>query len=94
MRRGLATAAGGTAVGLLAGRPSPAAASWPARSLTDADARRVDPMQFMSVAQLREWQAALDDIGLRATGSAVHAQCCCPPAMKGRGSRPRAITRR
>jgi hypothetical protein len=74
MRRGLATAAGGTAVGLLAGRPSPAAASWPARSLTDADARRVDPMQFMSVAQLREWQAALDDIGLRATGSAVHAK--------------------
>jgi hypothetical protein len=57
---------------MLVPRSASAAARFPKASLTAGDAARVNPSQFMPLAQLREWQLALDDLGLRATGSRVH----------------------
>jgi hypothetical protein len=47
---------------------------WPRRRLTARDALTVDPREFMPLGELRAWQARLNEIGLRATGSRVHAR--------------------
>jgi hypothetical protein len=75
LKRGVALAAAGTAANLLATRPAFAAGyRWPTAPLTAADAVRVNPRQFMPLGQLRDWQYALDDLGLRATDSPTHNQ--------------------
>ncbi len=63
-------AAAGTAMFLRA--PSASAASLPSGVLTGSATTAVNPAQFVSSAQLRTWQASLNDIGLRATGSPRH----------------------
>jgi hypothetical protein len=75
LRRGFTLAAAGATADLLTTRPALAASTrWPTAPLRAADAVRVNPGQFMPVGQLREWQYALDDRGLRATGSSSHNQ--------------------
>ena len=71
LARGLVLGAAG-ALGRFA--PSAFAAAPGAGALGSAAQARVDPAQFTSLAQLTDWQHALDDIGLRATGSTVHAR--------------------
>jgi hypothetical protein len=44
------------------------------RPLTAADALKVDPHEFTPLGELRGRQARLDELGLRATGSRVHAR--------------------
>jgi hypothetical protein len=75
LSRGLALGA----LGALGGVSLPSLASaarrpWPTAPLGAAAALSVDPSQFMPITQMAAWQHALDDIGLRATGSAVHAR--------------------
>jgi hypothetical protein len=75
LRRGFALAAAGTGANLLGVRPALAGTPrWPTARLSAADAVRVNPRQFMPLWQLRDWQSALDDLGLRATGSPTHDQ--------------------
>jgi len=57
---------------LLAQYAAAAPAVWPSAPLPPADAEQVDANQFLSAAQLRDWQVDLDRRGLRATGSAAH----------------------
>jgi hypothetical protein len=70
----------GVAAGALAGfggvlEPALAAGrGWPGRRLSGADALKVDQREFMPLGELRGWQERLDEIGLRATGSRVHAR--------------------
>ena len=47
-------------------------ATWPARALTEADAAKADPTQFIPEAQLKSWGYELDAVGLRATGNPAH----------------------
>lgn len=65
---GAATAAAGIALG---GPPIARAARhrWPSAALSAAQARRIDPDQFLPASQLRSWQSQLDGLGLRATAS-------------------------
>ena len=42
---------------------------WPSEQLGAAQARNVDPRQFLSAGQLRAWDIELDALGLRPTGS-------------------------
>jgi hypothetical protein len=72
LRRGAALAAAGTAWGALPRRAVATPRRWATGSLSPRAGLRVDPRQFMPAWQLREWQASLDALGLRATGSAVH----------------------
>jgi hypothetical protein len=44
---------------------------WPSKRLDSAQARRVDPGQFLSERQLRAWNVDLDALGLRPTGSSA-----------------------
>jgi hypothetical protein len=69
-RRGVLTSAAAVAGAALL-RPTSAHAA-PTARLTGAAARRVDSAQFLPAAQMRAWQEAVDDIGLRATGSKAH----------------------
>lgn len=46
--------------------------TWPNRALTAADASKVDPLQFISEAQLKAWAIETDAQGLRATGNIAH----------------------
>lgn len=46
-----------------------AAGRWPSKQLSAAQARNVDPRQFLSAGQLRAWDIELDALGLRPTGS-------------------------
>jgi hypothetical protein len=48
-----------------------AAARWPSKRLDLAQARSVDPGQFLSERQLRAWDIELDALGLRPTGSSA-----------------------
>ncbi len=45
-------------------------ARWPGKGLDAAQARQVDPTQFLSARRLRAWNVELDELGLRPTGSA------------------------
>ncbi|GAA2768872.1 hypothetical protein GCM10010103_79160 [Streptomyces paradoxus] len=47
--------------------------SWARPQMHSRPARWVDAARFLPVATLARWQQALDDRGLRATGSAAHA---------------------
>lgn len=70
-----AVLAGGSAAAAAALIPSTranAAVGWPRHTLTGAAARRVDPARFIPRRQLHVWMEAVDDIGLRATGSRRH----------------------
>jgi hypothetical protein len=70
---GIATGAAASFGGLLS--PSLGVArEWPRGRLRARDALKVNPGEFLSVAQLQSWQDALNDIGLRATGSRTHAK--------------------
>lgn len=78
-RRLLGAAAAATATGLVAAAPAHAgpaatlgASQWPHGQLTATATRQVDPAQFISRRQIHAWQEAVDDIGLRATGSRSH----------------------
>ena len=46
--------------------------SWPSAALTADDANIVDASQFIAQDQLQTWGVQLDQLGLRATGSAAH----------------------
>jgi hypothetical protein len=70
LRRGVSLAAAGLTADLLA--PGLARATWPSGRLGGAAALRVAPHQFMPLWQLNEWQAILDQRGLRATASPAH----------------------
>jgi hypothetical protein len=70
---GLAGAASRLALPGLARGMARSSSPWPSAPLSGAATTSVDPSQFMGVGQMRDWQSALDGIGLRATGSAVHA---------------------
>jgi hypothetical protein len=71
LRGAAGLAAAGTAMSLFPGRVL-AARQWPTARLAVNDALRVNARQFMPTRQLRDWQSALDEIGLRATGTPVH----------------------
>ena len=76
-RRQLLLGAGGLGLAAMGGTmlPEPAAGAtpaWPAGRLPAAAATTVDPTQFLSVGQLRQWHAELDAMGMRSTGSPVH----------------------
>ncbi|MDB5988493.1 MAG: hypothetical protein JWR16_3546 [Nevskia sp.] len=45
---------------------------WPSAALSADNAVTVDPQQFLSAAQLQNWQVDLDHRGLRATGTTAH----------------------
>jgi hypothetical protein len=66
--------AGGTALGgaMLLPAPSASAVGRQAGTLTGSAVTAVDPNQFVTAAKLYDWQDALNDIGLRATGSSRH----------------------
>lgn len=51
-----------------------AAVDWPRAALPASAAAKVDSAQFLPISQLRDWQADLDQRGLRATGSPAHEQ--------------------
>lgn len=67
---------GAAAAGLaLTGVPAQGATSksaWPTAKLTGASAQKVTDAQFMPRRQIHAWQEALNDVGLRATGSTSH----------------------
>ncbi len=46
--------------------------SWPQARLSGDATLKVDPSQFMGLAQIRSWYGELDAMGLRATGSPAH----------------------
>jgi hypothetical protein len=71
LRHGAGIAATGAAMGFFPNRVL-AVGPWPTGRLGAADALRVSSHQFMSAPQLRDWQDALDAVGLRATGTGVH----------------------
>jgi hypothetical protein len=73
IRWGVAAGAAASFGGLL--KPALSGArGWPRRRLSAGDALQVDPREFMPLGELRGWQERLDEIGLRATGSRVHAR--------------------
>jgi hypothetical protein len=74
LARGLALGAAAASSRLWMPGLARAGGGWPTESLGADAALRVDSAQFMPVTQLADWQAALNDIGLRATASAVHAR--------------------
>jgi hypothetical protein len=72
LQRGLAMAAAGASANLLGPGAALAAPRRRPAPLGATDATRVNPRQFTPLGKLRDWQDALDDVGLRATGSSVH----------------------
>jgi hypothetical protein len=73
IRRGVAVGAVASFGGLLEPALSTARGR-PGRRLTAGDALQVDPREFMPFGELRGRQERLNEIGLRATGSRVHAR--------------------
>lgn len=77
-RRTLLGAAAAAAGASILGSNSAAASTrrqspqWPRGVITGASAGSVDASQFMPRSQIHSWQEAVDDIGLRATGSRSH----------------------